>query len=245
VFKNRYRTMPGTKKRGPPKGVNRKRAEHKDKVIAAKKEHPFPGSAKIAGMTGVPISAPTVCGILKDEGLVKPRRSVQKVWGSFSVDRPNGMWQTDHVEAGPGKHMLSVPDDHSRKALSNEIRETTNRNIGKDDDRIWHPGKVLSDHGCRWYAVRGGESRFDVWCGEHRIKHITGGIRKPTAWGKVERRYRNPKSEGGSPLKEGATQNGYNDAATRYAEFYNKPRPHRGIGLKTPDEAYCHPNAVF
>ncbi|MDR0887619.1 MAG: hypothetical protein LBM39_00330, partial [Candidatus Methanoplasma sp.] len=41
VFKNRYRTMPGTKKRGPPKGVNRERAEHKDKVIATEKEHPF------------------------------------------------------------------------------------------------------------------------------------------------------------------------------------------------------------
>jgi hypothetical protein len=61
----------------------------------------------------------------------------------------------------------------------------------------------------------------------------------------VERRYRNLKSEGGFPLKEGATLNEYNDAATQYAEFYNKPRPHRGIGLRTPDEAYCHPTAVF
>jgi hypothetical protein len=35
------------------------------------------------------------------------------------------------------------------------------------------------------------------------------------------------------------------DTATQYAEFYNKPKPHRGIGLGTPDEAYCHPIAVF
>jgi hypothetical protein len=42
----------------------------------------------------------------------------------------------------------------------------------------------------------------------------------------------------GRTFREAAT-------ATQYAEFYDKPRPHLGIGLRTPDEAYGHPTAVF
>jgi len=59
------------------------------------------------------------------------------------------------------------------------------------------PRHVITDHGTQFYSVRGGTSSFDQYCHEMRIKHIMGGIAKPTTQGKIERFFHTLKTEYG------------------------------------------------
>jgi transposase InsO family protein len=52
------------------------------------------------------------------------------------------------------------------------------------------PREILTDHGSQFWSVRKGESSFDTYCQQQRIKHILGGIGKPTTQGKIERWFR-------------------------------------------------------
>jgi len=86
---------------------------------------------------------------------------------------------------------------------------------------------VITGHGTQSYSVRGGASSFDQYCHEQKIRHIMGGIAKPTTQGKIERFFRTLKTEYGQRNDLGA-----------YAEYCNNRRLHAGIGYSTPAEVY-------
>jgi len=71
------------------------------------------------------------------------------------------------------------------------FKHATTRNIlGLLESAIDEHGwlrEVLTDHGTQFYASRGGKSGFTRFCEENNIRHIYGGIGKPTFLGKVER----------------------------------------------------------
>jgi len=68
---------------------------------------------------------------------------------------------------------------------------------------------------------------LDQHCHDNRIRHIMGGIAKPTTQGKIERFFHTLKTEYGQ----------YNGLDT-YTDYYNNRRLHAGIGYLTPAEVY-------
>ena len=48
------------------------------------------------------------------------------------------------------------------------------------------PQEILTDHGSQFWSVRRGESSFDTFCERNKIKHILGGIGKPTTLRKID-----------------------------------------------------------
>jgi len=48
------------------------------------------------------------------------------------------------------------------------------------------PREILTDHGSQFWSVRKGESSFDAYSHEKEIKHILGGIGKPTTLRKID-----------------------------------------------------------
>jgi len=76
-------------------------------------------------------------------------------------------------------------------------------------------------------SVRRGKSNFDPYCERSKIKHILGGIGKPTTLEKIDRWFRS-----------------YDLEHTRFprhwkfVEYYNYERPHMVLNYSTPAEGY-------
>jgi len=151
------------------------------------------------------------------------------------------MWQIDYVHVGHGSHLLSVMDDCSGMILSADIRRTMTTDDVLDIldvcfEQYGRPKVILSDHGTQWYAVAGGDARFDRMCMKRKIKHIMGRVNHPQTQGKVERWHRSLKFE--SEIKNSDTLEGKRKVLDEYVDFYNAVRPHWGIYLKVPDSVY-------
>lgn len=76
-------------------------------------------------------------------------------------------------------------DDHNRYVTGSQIfRDGTAENIIRLLDRAIHeqakPREILNDHGSQFWGVGEGESSFDAYCKQQRIKHMPGGVGKPT-----------------------------------------------------------------
>lgn len=71
------------------------------------------------------------------------------------------------------------------------FKEVTTDNVIWLLDKAIHkyakPREILTDHGSQFWSVRRGESSFEDYCHQKKIKHILGGIGKPTSLGKIER----------------------------------------------------------
>jgi putative transposase len=89
------------------------------------------------------------------------------------------------------------------------------------------PKEILTDHGSQFWSVRRGESSFDTYCQQQSIKHILGGIGKPTTQGKIERWFRTYDQE-----------HGRFELHRKFIQYYNYERPHMALNYKTPAEVY-------
>ena len=144
---------------------------------------------------------------------------------------PNSLWQCDLKLVGP-KWLMGILDDHSRFVPGSEIfTEGTAENVIWLFDRAIHeygkPRETLTDHGSVFWSVRKGESSFDQYCQQEGIKHIMGGIGKPTTQGKIERWFRTYDLE--------------HDRFALHRKFiyyYNWERPHMALNYSTPAEIY-------
>jgi putative transposase len=88
------------------------------------------------------------------------------------------------------------------------------------------PREILTDHGSQFWSVRRGASSFDTYCERNKIKHILGGIGKPTALGKIERWFRTYDQERARfPLH------------WKFTRYYNYERPNTALDHSTPAEA--------
>lgn len=241
VLRKGWRDLIKVKKTGPPKGRPVKRQLFTDRVKELKTEYPMMGCVKLKVVGGLEISGPTVCGILKEAGMIAKKKEVKRADKRFRADRPNDLWQIDYVDLGDGCHLLSVMDDCSGMIMSTDIRKTMTaddvldimqrcfRTYGK-------PKKILSDHGSQWYATCGGYSRFDEMCRRGGIEHIMGRVAHPQTQGKVERWHRTLTEE--TPIRVTDGLENKSKIMKVYAEFYNFIRPHWGIDLKTPGSVY-------
>jgi transposase InsO family protein len=199
---------------------------------------------KIAGCLtkqNLPISHMTVYRILRSSGLnhplTKPR--IKRTYRRWQRMHSNSLWHCD-LKLVPPKWLMGILDDHSRFVPGSELfDEGTAENVIWLFDRAVHefgkPREALTDHGSQFWSVRRGESSFDQYCRRLGIKHIMGGIGKPTTQGKIERWFRTYDLE-----------HSRFDLHRKFVEYYNYERPHMSLNYKTPAEVYFGdvPNAM-
>jgi transposase InsO family protein len=244
-----YTKILAPKRPGPAKGqYTPKRDEIRDAVIETKQAYMKLGAAKIGKISGVNASHPTVHAVLREAGFENVTMRLGKVYKSFEMPHVNDMWQIDYVELGTDRttgrkvEFLSVIDDKSRRMLSHtvDVYATTDnvlRILEECIEEYGTPRMILSDHGTQWAASNGGDTRFDEWCESKGIRHVMGGVRKPTTQGKVERWHGSIRREANLPGE--ATLEEYDALMSRYIEFYNETRPHWALDLKTPSSVFC------
>jgi transposase InsO family protein len=182
---------------------------------------------------GIRVGHTTIYRILKQAGLNNPlqtprRRRSFKRW---QRRHPNSLWQCD-LKLVDARWLITILDDHSRYVTASEIfKEGTAENVIWLFDKAIHeyskPREILTDHGSQFWSVRKGQSSFDTYCESKRIKHILGGIGKPTTLGKIERWFRTYDQE-----------RARFQLHRKYIEYYNYERPHMALNYKTPAEIY-------
>jgi len=191
---------------------------------------------KIAGYMrkqGRPVGHMTVYRILRASGLNRPLQKprVKRSYIRWERKHPNSLWQCDLKQVDE-KWLITNLDDHSRFVPASEhFNEGTTENAIWLLDRAIHeytkPREILTDHGSQFYSVRGGESSFDAYCQQQGIKHILGGIGKPTTLGKIERWFLTYDLEHARfPLHR------------KFVDYYNFDRPHMSLSYNTPAEIY-------
>jgi transposase InsO family protein len=191
---------------------------------------------KIAGYLrtqGIPVGHMTVYRILCSSSLNRPLQKprVRRRYVRWERESSNSLWQCD-LKLVDDRWLITILDDHSRFVTGSRIfHEGTAENVVWLFDRALHeyskPREVLTDHGSVFWSVRRGESRFEAYCQEQGVKHILGGIGKPTTQGKIERWFRTYDMEHERfPLH------------WKFIQYYNYQRPHMALDYKTPAEVY-------
>jgi len=175
----------------------------------------------------------TVYRILLVSGLNRPLQKprLKRTYRRWQRRHPNSLWQCD-LKLVDATWLITILDDHSRFVTASEIfEEGTTENTIWLLDRAVHeyakPREILTDHGSQFWSVRRGESSFDAYCASKGIRHILGGIGKPTTLGKIERWFLT-----------------YDQEHTRFplhwkfVEYYNWERPHMALDYSTPAQVY-------
>ena len=191
---------------------------------------------RIAGhlrKSGVEVCHMTVYRILCQEGLnhplTKPR--TKRTYKRWQRRRSNSLWQCDLKLAGV-EWLITILDDHSRYVTGSQIfKEGTVENVIWLFDKAIHeyskPREILTDHGSQFWSVRRGESSFDAYCEANSMRHILGGIGKPTTLGKIERWFRTYDQE-----------HTKFQLHRKFIQYYNWERPHMALNYSTPAEVY-------
>ena len=169
-----------------------------ERAMALRREKGW-GPQLIAGYLetqGVKVGSMTVYRILCREGLNNPlaKPRIKRTYKRWQRRRPNSLWQCD-LKLVDAEWLITILDDHSRFVTASKFFKegTTENAIWLLDNAIQEykkPREILTDHGSQFYSVRGGESNFQAYCQSKGIKHILGGIGKPTTLGKIERWFR-------------------------------------------------------
>lgn len=226
-----------------PHTIHRVNSIITEKATALRREKGW-GPQLIAGYLGtqdIKVGSTTVYRILCREGLnhplTKPR--TKRTYRRWQRKHPNSLWQCDLKVVG-ARWLITILDDHSRYVTASEIfKEGTAENVISLLDQAIHeyskPREILTDHGSQFWSVRKGESNFDTYCQQQRIKHILGGIGKPTTQGKIERWFRTYDQE-----------HSRFELHWKFIEYYNYERPHMALNYKTPAEVYFNdvPNVM-
>jgi len=206
-----------------------------ENVIALRKEKGW-GPQLIAGYLrtrGVKVGSMTVYRVLRRTGLNHPleKPRTKRTYKRWQRKHPNSLWQCD-LKLVDARWLITILDDHSRTVTASRIFKE-----GSAENAVWlldqaiheyqKPREILTDHGSQFWSVRRGESRFDTYCQQQRIRHIFGGIGKPTTLGKIERWFRT------YDLEHARFQLHW-----KFVEYYNYERPHMASNYSTPAEVY-------
>lgn len=200
------------------------------------------------GMRAVP-SVATIWRVLVRRGFVvpEPRKRPKSSYRRFEASAPNELWQTDCIDwvvaTGPVK-ILSFLDDHSRvalrvKALAAATSDATWEAFCEASEAWGVPLGQLSDNGLNFSGrLRGFEVRFEIELRAVGVVPKTSRPYHPQTCGKVERFQQTLKKwlrrqPLAADLIELQTQ------LDAFVDYYNRERPHRGIGRVTPVERWA------
>jgi transposase InsO family protein len=244
--------------RAPRTSPGRIPVEVEDAVVALRKElaglgvdH---GPATIQwhlgrrGLRRVPSEA-TIWRVLVRRGFVvpEPRKRPKSSFHWFQATAPNELWQadcTDWTIATGVVKILSFLDDHSRVALRvSALAEATSAVTWLtfcEATAAWGvPLGQLSDNGLNFSGrLRGFEVHFERQLRTIGVVPKTSRPFHPQTCGKVERFQQTLKKWlRRQPLAADLAE--LQAQLDAFVEYYNHHRPHRGIGRRTPAEAWA------
>src|SRR5215472_13070036 len=228
-----------------------------DQVVAMRKEHPYDGPKKLRDrlqqqqpQLAVP-AASTIGDLLKQRGLIRPRRARVRVPPSLSpldpCAEPNDVWCTDfkgHFALGDRTrcHPLTIMDGASRylikcEGLSEEKTEPVRMHFERAFREFGLPHKIRSDNGAPFASkALGGLSALSARWIQLGIlpERIEPG--QPQQNGRHERMHRTLKEQTANPpCTSMAEQQRHFD---RFRRYYNEERPHEALGQKPPATCY-------
>jgi transposase InsO family protein len=194
-------------------------------------------------------SEATIWRVLVRRGFVvpEPRKRPKSSWRRFQASAPNELWQADCIDwvtaAGPVR-ILSFVDDHSRvalrvRALTEATTEATWETFCQASASWGVPLGQLTDNGLNFSGrLRGFEVRFEIELRAIGVIPKTSRPFHPQTCGKVERFQQTLKKwlrrqPLAADLPELQTQ------LDTFVTSYNHHRPHRGIGRRTPAQAWA------
>jgi len=235
---NRYRRfgLEGLKSRSrTPHTVHKVSPIIAERAAALRREKDW-GPQLIAGYLAtqdIKVGSTTVYRIICREGLNHPleKPRTKRTYRRWQRRHSNSLWQCD-LKLAESKWLITILDDHSRFVTASDLfNEGTTENVIWLLDKAIHeyakPREILTDHGSQFWSVRRGEASFDTYCESSKIKHILGGIGKPTTLGKIERWFRTYDQE-----------HSRFQFHSKFIQYYNYERPHMALNYKTPAEAY-------
>lgn len=226
-------------------------------VIQARLQHPTWGAKKIRPWlmkrrprTELP-SLSTMETILRDAGLVRPRRRSRRFEGSLGdqvgADRPNHVWSVDfkgEFRLGDGSYCypLTVFDNYSRYLLGCDALCSTELEPTKSAfHRIFAergvPDRIRSDNGSPFTASSHGRlSRLSVYWMTLGIEIERTRPGHPQDNGRLERLHRTLKDDTARPPTR--TRRGQQRRFNEFRRKYNEERPHEALGMRCPSEVY-------
>src|SRR6185503_1658475 len=241
--------------RRPRRSPKRTSKAREERVLAVRDEKGW-GAEKISwviGKSGLVIPPITVHRILKRNGRVRQPVVDRIASQRFARASCNELAQMDfkgeYRLPGGGKcYPLTLLDDCSRYLLGLWPLPTTEwlgvQMVLREHFRdLGVPQEMLMDHGSTWYANYNshGLTKLSIWLIKQDIQLRFSGIHHPQTQGKVERLHGTLKKRTrhrGVPL----TMNDWRTWATEFRQEYNCERPHKALGMKTPQEVYTHDN---
>lgn len=193
----------------------------------------------------------TAGGILKREGLVKPRRKKRKTppyTEPFNeCNRSNAVWSADfkgQFRTGDGSlcYPLTISDNYSRylllcRGLSHPTYEEAKPWFEKVFKEYGLPEAIRTDNGAPFASVGvGGLSKLSVWFIKLGIKPERIEPGHPEQNGRHERMHRSLKEATAKPPKRDIKQQ--QKAFDEFVLEYNDERPHEAVNMKTPSSLY-------
>lgn len=207
----------------------------------------------VVGRTGLIIPPITVHRILKRHGRIRPQVVDRIASKRFARGSCNELAQMDfkgeyRLGRGGKCYPLTLLDDCSRYLLGLWPLLTTEwlgvQEVLREHFRaVGVPREMLMDHGSTWYANYNshGLTKLSIWLIKQDIQLRFSGIHHPQTQGKVERLHGTLKRRTrhrGVP----ATMREWRTWAAEFRHEYNCERPHKALGMKTPQEVYTHDN---
>ena len=203
--------------------------------------------AKARGTSSCPA---TIWRVLSRRGFVRPEphKRPKSSYVRFAADLPNERWQADvtHVplKSSALVEVLNQLDDHSRYLVGSDAALAFHalsvvESFERAGERYGFPAKYLTDNAAVFTSAYRGRG----WVALERLCVSMGiGLRHskpyhPQTCGKVERFHQSLKKwlANQEPPRSIAALQAQLDT---FWEYYNEVRPHRGIGRRTPAEAF-------
>jgi transposase InsO family protein len=194
-------------------------------------------------------SVTTIWRVLRRRGFVtpQPHKRPRSSWVRFEADLPNERWQSDvthwRLADRTEVEICNVIDDHSRLAVGNRVMNTATApkvlSLFREAGARWgFPAALLTDNGCvytTWH--RGGPNAMQTELLALGIAFRHSRPYHPQTCGKVERFHQTMKRFlAAQPVASSIAE--LQAQVDRFVAYYNKVRPHRGIGRRTPKAAW-------
>lgn len=239
-----------------PQSIPHKTSEHiTELLVRAREQHPTWGPRKLRALLrrkhpGVDWPAPsTIGGILKQKGLVVPRKGRKRTPPSTQPLKdavaPNELWSADfkgQFALGDGElcYPLTVTDNYSRMLLGCEALTTTSTGPSRAAfEAIFAqhglPAAIRTDNGAP-FASRGvcGLSQLSAWWLSLGIQHQRIEPGHPEQNGRHERFHLTLKTETARPPADDLR--GQQERFEAFRVHFNEERPHEALGQEPPAE---------
>lgn len=193
----------------------------------------------------------TIWRVLSRRGFVtpQPQKRPRSSFVRFAAEMPNERWQADithfPLAGGTDVEILNVIDDHSRLLVASVARRVFR---AADVVAAFHeaaaahglPASLLTDNGAVFTAGPrgGGRCAIELECDRRGVRLHHSSPYHPQTCGKVERFHQTLKKSlrKQEPARTIVVLQAQLD---RFCAYYNRERPHRAIGRRTPAEAYA------